>query len=168
MPVYFDFWKNPRWPPGGHFWLFSLHNKFVCQRLDLRDGLTDFLATLHDIGTWCVVAAHLCWFLKKSKMAAWRSFLEVFIAQFACQRLVLRHGRADLLEILHRISTWCVVVALVFWFLKISKMAAWRSFFTIFIAQFARQRLVLQYSWAYLLEILHGISSWCIVDAHLF
>ena len=51
-------------------------------------------------------------------MATWLPFLAVFIAQFAHQRLVLRYGQANLLEILHGTDTWCVVYACLFSYLK--------------------------------------------------
>ena len=47
-------------------------------------------------------------------------------------------------------------------------MAAWQSFFAVFIAQFERQRLVLQHPWANLLEILHSTGTLCVVHARLF
>ena len=67
-------------------------------------------------------------------MATWLPFSDVFITQFAHQRLVLRYGWANLLEILHGTHAWCVVYASLFLLLKKSKMATWQSFLAIFIA----------------------------------
>ena len=66
-------------------------------------------------------------------MATWLPFLAVFIAQYAHQRLVLRYGQANLLEILHGTDTWCIVYARLLSFLKKSKMATWQSFSAIFM-----------------------------------
>ena len=102
-------------------------------------------------------------------MAAWRSFSAVYIAQFACQHLVLRYGWADLLRSLHGISTLCVVDAHLFWFLKKSKMAAWRSFLAFLLHnKFVCQRLDRRDGLTDFLAILHDIGTWCVVDVRLF
>ena len=65
--LFFDIIQNGRLVA-----IFKTHRNIfvICHHLNLRDGQTDFLEILHEIGTWYRVNAHLFWFFKKFKMAA--------------------------------------------------------------------------------------------------
>ena len=163
--LFFDIIQN-----GRSAAIFNAHRNIfiICHHLNLRDGQTNFLEILHEIGTWYRVDADLFWFFKKFKMAAQRLFLWQNIAVLAFKHQELWDGRTDFHEILHEIGTWYRVDANLFQFFVKIKMATQRLFLWQKIAVLAFKHQELRHGWTDFYEILHEIVTLYRVDFHLF